>query len=206
MATKFAYLHGMEEMTWNAIDLIIAIPLLLAAWRGFRKGLIIEIATLVGLVAGLFAGYHGADRVAESLADSWDLKASTLHGIGFLIAFAAVLVAVYLLGKVIEKAVDLVALGLVNKGLGALFGLVKMGLFLSVVIYFLNLAFGKDEWLPKEQVKQAVLYPVVSEAASWLVPEMSQKGFLECARKQAEDGLEHLREGADELRDAIPNR
>jgi membrane protein required for colicin V production len=191
----------MEEMTWSAIDLILAIPLLLAAWRGFRKGLIIEIATLVGLVAGLFAGYYGADRVADSLADSWDLKASTLHGIGFLIAFAAVLVAVYLLGKVIEKAVDLVALGLVNKGLGALFGLAKMGLLLSVAIYFLNLAFGKDEWLPKEQVEQAVLYPVVSDAASWLVPEMSQKGFLERAREQAEDGLENLREGVDALKD-----
>ena len=201
MATKFAYLHPMEEMTWSAIDLILAIPLLLAAWRGFRKGLIIEIATLVGLVAGLFAGYYGADRVADSLADSWDLKASTLHGIGFLIAFAAVLVAVYLLGKVIEKAVDLVALGLVNKGLGALFGLAKMGLLLSVAIYFLNLAFGKDEWLPKDQVKQAVLYPVVSDAASWLVPEMSQKGFLERAREQAEDGLENLREGVDALKD-----
>ena len=100
-------------MTWSAIDLILAIPLLLAAWRGFRKGLIIEIATLLGLVAGLFAGYHGAARVAVSLADTWDLKAFTMHGIGLLLSFVAVLVAVYLLGKVIAIAVDMVPMRLV---------------------------------------------------------------------------------------------
>ena len=139
----------MDDSTWNVLDLVLALPLLLAAWRGFRKGLVIEIATLVGLIAGLFAGYHGADRVADVLSKSWDLNPATLHGIGFLIAFLAVLVAVYLLGKALEKAVDVVALGLVNKGLGAVFGLAKMALLLSVLIYFLNEAFGKDAWLPR---------------------------------------------------------
>ena len=46
------------------------------------------------------------------LRGSIDVKASTLHGLSFLIAFLAVLLGVYLLGKVLEKAVDLVALGL----------------------------------------------------------------------------------------------
>ena len=201
-----AYLHDMEETTWTFIDLALAIPLLLAAWRGFRKGLIIEIATLVGLIAGLYAGYHGADRVADVLRESLDVKASTLHGLGFLVAFAVVLVGVYLLGKALEKAVDLVALGLANKALGAVFGLVKVGLLLSVAIYFMNVAFGRDEWLPKEQVRRAVVYPVISDMASWLVPEMSQKGFLERAREQAEDGLNGLREGVAPLRDALEER
>ncbi len=194
-----AYLHDMEEPVWTFIDVALAIPLVLAAWRGFRKGLIIEVATLVGLVAGLYAGYHGADRVAEMLRGSIDVKASTLHGLSFLIAFLAVLLGVYLLGKVLEKAVDLVALGLANKALGAVLGVAKVGLLLSVVIYFLNAAFGRDEWLPKDQVRRAVLYPVVADMASWLVPEMSQKGFLERAREQAEEGLDNLREGVEAL-------
>lgn len=194
-----AYLHDMEEPVWTFIDVALAIPLVLAAWRGFRKGLIIEVATLVGLVAGLYAGYHGADRVAEMLRGSIDVKASTLHGLSFLIAFLAVLLGVYLLGKVLEKAVDLVALGLANKALGAVLGVAKVGLLLSVFIYFLNAAFGRDEWLPKDQVRRAVLYPVVADMASWLVPEMSQKGFLERAREQAEEGLDNLREGVEAL-------
>ena len=186
-------------MTWSVLDLVIVVLLLLAAWRGFRKGLIVGVATFVGIVAGLFAGYYGANRVADVLSESWDVQASTLQGIGFFIAFVGVLFAVYLLGKLIEKAVDLVALGLVNKGLGALFGLAKTGLLLSVAIYFLNLTFGKDEWLPQQEVRKAVIYPVISDAAAWLVPEMSQKGMLERARERAEDGL-------DDLRDALQDR
>lgn len=196
----------MEETTWTFIDVALAIPLLLAAWRGFRKGLIIEVATLVGLIAGLFAGYYGAERVADMLRESLDVKASTLHGIGFLLAFLAVLLGVYLLGKALEKAVDMVALGLANKALGAVFGLMKIGLLLSVLIYFLNAAFGRDGWLPKEQVRRAVLYPVVADMAAWLVPEMSQKGLFERAREQAEDGLNDLREGVAPLREAIEDR
>lgn len=196
----------MEETTWTFIDVALAIPLLLAAFRGFRKGLIIEVATLVGLIAGLFAGYYGAERVADMLRESIDVKASTLHGISFLIAFLAVLFGVYLLGKVLEKAVDLVALGLANKALGAVFGLMKIGLLLSVLIYFLNAAFGRDGWLPQEQVRRAVLYPVVADMAAWLVPEMSQKSLFERAREQAEDGLNNLREGVAPLREAIEDR
>ena len=193
----------MEEMPWAVIDLVIAVPFLIALWRGFRKGLIIEIASLVGLVGGLFAGYYGANRVADMLAETWDLNPKTLHLVGFLVAFLIVLVGVYLLGKLIEKAMDLVALGLVNKLLGALFGLTKIWLLLSVCIYFLNAAFGKDEWLPSNQAQQATLYPIVSDAAGWLVPEMSQDGLLDRAREKAEDGIEGLKDGAQQLRDAV---
>lgn len=182
------------ETTWSVIDIALAVPLLLAAWRGFRKGLIIEIATLVGLVAGLFAGYYGADRVAQFVSDASGWKVDNMHAVGFLIAFAGVLFAVYLLGKALEKIVDLVALGLVNKLLGMVFGLVKMTLLLSVVIYFMNLAFGKDQWLPKEQVDASFLYPKASNAASWLIPELKQSTLWERAKERAEEGADRLRE------------
>jgi len=187
------------ETTWSLIDFGIALPLFFAAWRGFKKGLIIEIATLFGLVAGLFAGYFGADRVAEILSDAWDWEAENLHAVGFFIAFAAVLFAVYFLGKALEKMLDLVALGLVNKLLGMGFGLIKMTLLLSVAIYFMNLAFGKDNWLPKDEVDASLLYPTASDAAAWLIPELKQSNLWDRAKERVE-------EGADRLRDSIEDR
>lgn len=187
------------ETTWSIVDIVIAVPLLIAAWRGFRKGGIIEIATLIGLVAGIFAGYFGADRVAEVVSDTWGWEADNLHALGFMIAFAGVLFAVYFLGKATEKMVDAMALGLFNKLLGMGLGVIKMMLLLSVIIYFMNLAFGKDQWLPNDEVEASVLYPTASDAATWLIPELKQSNLWYRAKERVE-------EGADRLRDTIEDR
>ena len=47
------------------------------------------------------------------------------------LTFLLVVVTVHLLAKLLEKMLDLVALGLVNKLAGALFGLLKFALVLS---------------------------------------------------------------------------
>ena len=44
-------------MTVNLLDILIIVPLLLFAWNGYRKGLIIEIASLAALVLGLYAAF-----------------------------------------------------------------------------------------------------------------------------------------------------
>lgn len=48
----------------NYIDIILLLPLLYGAYRGFSRGLIIEVATLLGLLLGVyiaikFSGYTG---------------------------------------------------------------------------------------------------------------------------------------------------
>jgi membrane protein required for colicin V production len=45
-------------MELNLLDIIILIPLLLFAYNGYKKGLIIEIATLIALVLGIYASIH----------------------------------------------------------------------------------------------------------------------------------------------------
>lgn len=52
-------------MDW--LDILILILLGASAWKGFRRGFIIELASLVGLVLGIWAGIHLSDRVIEAL-------------------------------------------------------------------------------------------------------------------------------------------
>ena len=45
----------------NFIDVLILIPVIYAAWKGFKHGLIIEVFTLLALVVGIYAGIHFSD-------------------------------------------------------------------------------------------------------------------------------------------------
>ena len=42
----------------NYIDIILAIPLVWAVYRGFTKGFIIEIASLIAMVLGVYGAIH----------------------------------------------------------------------------------------------------------------------------------------------------
>ena len=60
----------------------------------------------------------------------------------------AVVVVVQLVAKLIEKALDLVAMGFVNKLAGAVFGLAKMWLILSFVILLVTSVTGSRSGFP----------------------------------------------------------
>jgi membrane protein required for colicin V production len=45
----------------NSIDILLIIPLVYAAWKGFKHGLIIEVFTLLALFVGIYVGIHFSD-------------------------------------------------------------------------------------------------------------------------------------------------
>ena len=122
----------------NTLDIILAIPLAYALFRGFRRGLILELAMLVGLVLGIYLGIHFSRAVSTFLTETFHMKGSYMSVVSFAVVFLLVLMMVFFIGKLMEKTADILLLGLVNKLLGAFFGLIKMVMILSFILYFLN--------------------------------------------------------------------
>lgn len=177
------------------LDIFVLVPLAYAAWRGFKKGFIMAVATLVALVAGLYAGFHGSEVIAEKLHEAFDWSASTVQIASFLLAFLAMVIAIHLLAKLIEKAVNLAALSPVNKIAGLVFSLLKVGLILSMVFYTLDGLFGRRDWLPDGAADGTVIFPVLEDAVTWLVPEMHHDSALD----QIRDGVNEIRDAVDEI-------
>ncbi len=120
----------------SKIDIILAIPLLWGAFIGFKKGLILELASLVGLILGIYGALKFSDFTAQQLSEHFEISTEWIGLVSFLLTFIAIVVAVFLLAKILDKALKMVALGLVNRLLGLLFGLVKYALIASVLMYF----------------------------------------------------------------------
>lgn len=162
----------MENLPLAPIDMVLLLALLVGAWRGFTKGLILSVASLVGLVGGIWAASHFSSLVADALAAQISWSENTIHMAALAITFLMVVVGVHLLAKLLEKTLELVALGLVNKLAGAAFGFFKVGLVMSFLIAMLNQWTGPRTWLPASEVPSVLLGPVEAIAPA-LTPAFS---------------------------------
>jgi membrane protein required for colicin V production len=147
----------------TGIDIVLGGLLAYGLVKGFMKGLFVELASLVSLIAGIYAalkfsGYAGKFFDGH-LPD--DPKHAAI--IAFIITFIAVVVSIMLLAKAFTKLADFTGLGLMNRILGAFFGFLRMVLTLSVLLNFFlkfnhNSAFAKKETLEKS----VLFYPILS--------------------------------------------
>ena len=115
-----------------------------------------------------YFSYFIGDFLKESV--TWSEKKVSLAA--FAITFILIIIVVGLLGKFLTKLADLAALGLVNKLLGGVFGLVKIGLVLSVVFIFFDRMNTSISFVDKETLSASILYEPVKSIAPTIFPSI----------------------------------
>lgn len=141
----------------NFIDILLLLPLILGLVRGFVKGLIHELASLLAIVLGLYFAYNYGDQMADFLSKYFEGSADNLTIAGYVSVFLQVFLALYLLSFVLTKMLKFMALGFVNRILGAIFG---FGKSLLLLLLFINLVRPWAINLSEEQkaVKESIVW------------------------------------------------
>lgn len=171
----------------NYFDIIIIIPLLWGAFKGFKKGLIIEVASLVALFLGVWGGVKFSSVSAKYLSEMFDISEKIMPLISFAVTFILIVIAVFALAKLLQKFIKMVALGLVNKITGAIFGLLKFALIISVILNLVNNVNAEVNFIAPEMKSSSLLYEPVSKIALILIPglsDISLNGVVEDAIKK----------------------
>ena len=144
----------------NYLDIIFAIVLFLFGFKGFRKGLIIEVVTLLAFGVGIYGAMHFSDFTASHLQEFMEVNPKYIDTIAFILTFILLVIIVNVIGRLVSDAVKAMNLGFFNRLGGFLFGLAKGLLLCSTFVLVLN----NLQWagLVKEEVKQSsYLYPYV---------------------------------------------
>jgi membrane protein required for colicin V production len=163
----------------NFLDILILIPLVYAAYKGFKQGLIIEIFTLLALFVGLYAGIHFSDMTAIFLKTQFDWNSIYLPVVSFTLVFLGLGAMIYFAGKAIERVVKVVNLSPLNKLFGSLFGLFKALYFVSVTLVLIESYDEKSKFFPIEKKETSYLYHPVKNIAEYTIPGMqNSKIFL----------------------------
>jgi len=151
----------------NLFDWILAAILAYSTVQAFMRGLVREIFSLVGLVAGVLLASWNYERVATLLGGLIS-NSSVANTVAFLAIALGVMIAAAILGRLIYATAHAVGLGFFDRMGGAAFGLAK-GCLIGVAILMAISAFLPGVgW-----VKNSRLAPYFLEGAhavSFVVP------------------------------------
>jgi membrane protein required for colicin V production len=156
----------------NIFDIIIASLLLFGFVRGVIKGLFVEVASLVALIAGVYGAINFSYFASDFLKDYVSWKPEYISLASFAITFVVIIVVIALLGKLLTKIADFAALGIMNKILGGIFGALKIGLILSVVFIFFGKMNDTIPFIKKETLDESILYSPVKKIAPTIFPSI----------------------------------
>ena len=156
------------------VELLVVIGIILLLFgfvRGLFKGLFLEVASFIALIAGIYGAIHFSYFIKDLLVTrvSWEEKYITLAS--FAITFIVIVLVITLIGKLFTKIADFASLGILNKLLGGIFGALKIGFALSVILLIFSKLNNKIPFLSAEQQESAVLYEPLKNLAPNIFPD-----------------------------------
>ena len=124
------------------------------------------VSLLIGIYIAINFSFYLDSYLVNFLKESKDL----IPIISFAIVFAATLIFIKVVGFLLEKITNALALGIVSKFLGAIFGSIKIIILLSALMFFEQ----KLELIPKEVTKNSILKVPIENFLTVIVPEISE--------------------------------
>ncbi|MCK7589317.1 CvpA family protein [Subsaxibacter sp. CAU 1640] len=157
------------------LDIVLAALILFGLVRGLMKGLFVEVASLVALVAGVYGAIHFSNYAATFLTNKTEWDEKTVNIAAFAITFVIIVLVIALAGKALTKLADFAALGIVNKILGGLFGALKIAVILSVVLIVFDSMNRAIPFTDEETIEDSVLYNPVKSLVPLIFPAILEK-------------------------------
>jgi membrane protein required for colicin V production len=161
----------------NWIDFVIVILLVLAFISGFTNGFVKEVASLAGLILGIWGAIIFSEFTAAKLYEWFDMTGQYVGIIAFLITFGIIVVLIHFIGMLADKLIDAISLGFLNRILGMVFGVIKSVLILSVIFVILNAIDARHPFLPKGRIEESKFYNPISDIAPALFPIIGEGSF-----------------------------
>ena len=151
----------------NGIDIIVLVALGWAVFNGWRRGMTLQICTLVGIVLGFwFAGRYGS-TVGHALRIPDELAAAA----GFAIMLVGVMILVALASRLLRKMFDFAGLGTLDVVLGILFSCIKMLIILCALFWIFDILNGSEHrFVSAQTLAASKLYRPILDKADWFIP------------------------------------
>lgn len=136
------------------IDIIILAMIGVGVIMGLIKGFVKQMASIVGLIAGLLMARALFGIVAERLAPV--LGTSTT--VAQVLAFIFVPLGFAFVASLLTKALDAVHLGWLNRWLGSGLGALKYMILIGLAIHVIEYIDPNNEMISATKKKESVLY------------------------------------------------
>ncbi|MFA5574703.1 MAG: CvpA family protein [Brumimicrobium sp.] len=161
-------------MSISWIDIVIIIPLAYAAWKGFQKGLVVEIFSLLALLVGIYISVNFSDWTANWLRGQLEIEGKYLPVVAFTVTFLGVAIGIFFLGKLIESMLKALQLSMTNKLLGLVFGTIKVLYVISIVLVLIETYDERGSFVTKDLKEESLLYEPLQQLSVVTIPAMEE--------------------------------
>lgn len=172
----------------NILDIILAIPLLWALYRGFRKGLIYMIASLTALVLGVLGAMRFHQQTGALLNSWFKINPEHLNLVAFAVSFIIIVLVVHTAAFLVDRLIKAVALSLVNRTAGMVFGLFVTAFVVSIILMPIDAANRKKEFISQDTIEGSLLYQPLTKFAPAVLPYLKREEFRNLLPGRDEDG------------------
>jgi membrane protein required for colicin V production len=159
----------------SAFDWLLIAILAYSTIKAFLHGIILELLSLGGLIAGILLASWNYLRLAASIQRVVTTPPAA-RVVAFFLILAGVLVLSALLGKVLTRTVHAVGLGLFDRLLGAVFGFARGCLLDILVLAGIATFLPHSTWVRHSQLSSYFLSG--AHAGSFVVPHDLQQQIL----------------------------
>ena len=139
------------------LDLIFAVVIILAILKGYRKGLIVGLFSLVAIIIGLAAAMKLSTLVAGYIGKAVKVSDTWLPIISFAIVFIIVVLLIRLGANAIERIIEVAMLGWVNKIAGVILYVAIYTIVFSVLLFYAE----QVKLIQPETINKSVTYSYV---------------------------------------------
>jgi len=158
----------------NYLDIFIVCVLVFGFSRGFIKGLIMELSSLLAIVLGAYGSLKFSDLTLNWVSLNFSSQIENIDDnylkiASFAFTFLIIIVFVSFIGKGLTRVVKMVSLGLINKTLGGLFGAIKYVLILSFFFVFFENLNSTLFLIDESFFESTVLYEPITELGDLLL-------------------------------------
>jgi len=150
----------------NVFDIIVYVALAWAVFNGWRRGFLLQMMSLVAVVAALYLSVKYCSEVGAMLG----LDGTTQPIVGFIVIFAVTLILLTIAGYIMRKVFRFAGLGMVDILFGILFSVLKIGVIVSALFAWFA-AVNKDyDWASKQTVEESRWFTPISGVVDKLTP------------------------------------
>ena len=151
------------------LDLFFGLVLAWGAYSGFSKGLIKELASILGVIIGVFLAKNYYPYLDIKLKPIFESEAGFISILSAILIFLLTIMVFKIIAKFLTKFLKIIALGLLNRIIGSVFGIFKTVLLLCVLVFIFSNINNVTGLIKAEKLSQSFFYSKVEKINSLII-------------------------------------
>ncbi|SCD19422.1 Colicin V production protein [Proteiniphilum saccharofermentans] len=180
----------------NWFDLTVGILLLIAFINGYRKGLIMQLVGLATIILAAVFGGRLAQTILPQINRIIDLSPEVARVLSFILAFVAIAVGLSLVGRLLQRFIDIVFLSFINRLLGAVIAAGTMMVFLSIILNLVLMLDLNQQVINKKTKEESFFFERVEAVVPAIVPYLQPQLWEEVIPEKYREEIEKKSEPA----------